>query len=379
MVGRAGVLSPVQAGDRMAPWPALLVLALAFALAACSGPRGGGYYRDDGPGRAEPADVSAIPDAVPRHEPVRAANTRPYVALGRRYVPMTERAPYRETGVASWYGRRFHGQPTASGERYDMYAMTAAHPTLPLPSYVRVTNLSNSRSVIVRVNDRGPFLQGRLIDLSWTAAKKLDFVHHGHTRVLVEVVEPGDAPAATPPVMTAGQVERRDVAAAPVAPTNPAPVPVVPVVRAVPSTAAGTQEAAAATPTAVLGQAEEAPDAPRAEEAPRVPTGFVLVRSAAAVPVPAAAPPAPQVATTATPADGALYLQLAAFQSRENALAALAQLGERHDWLADRLTMYADGGRYKVQAGPWTSSAHAEGIAARLRAEAGIDPFTVRR
>lgn len=268
MVGRAGVLSPVQAGDRMAPWPALLVLALAFALAACSGPRGGGYYRDDGPGRAEPADVSAIPDAVPRHEPVRAANTRPYVALGRRYVPMTERAPYRETGVASWYGRRFHGQPTASGERYDMYAMTAAHPTLPLPSYVRVTNLSNSRSVIVRVNDRGPFLQGRLIDLSWTAAKKLDFVHHGHTRVLVEVVEPGDAPTATPTVMTAGQVERRDVAAAPVAPTNPAPVPVVPVVRAVPSTAAGTQEAAAATPTAVLGQAEETPDAPHAEETP---------------------------------------------------------------------------------------------------------------
>src|SRR5690606_26618418 len=97
--------------------------------------------------------------------------------------------------VASWYGRRFHGKPTASGEPYDMYAMTAAHRTLPLPSYVRVTNLSNQRSVIVRVNDRGPFMKNRLIDLSWTAAKKLDFIEDGHARVLVELALPGDGPA----------------------------------------------------------------------------------------------------------------------------------------------------------------------------------------
>src|SRR5690606_39096771 len=109
---------------------------------------------------------------------------------------MRARTPYRERGIASWYGRKFHGNATASGERYDMYAMTAAHRTLPLPSYVRVTNLSNQRSVVVRVNDRGPFVKNRLIDLSWTAAKKLGFIDRGHTNVLVELVLPGEGPAA---------------------------------------------------------------------------------------------------------------------------------------------------------------------------------------
>ncbi|SFW10643.1 rare lipoprotein A [Nitrosovibrio sp. Nv17] len=157
----------------------------------------GGYYLDDGPGDDPPGDLASIPDAVPRAEPLRAANMRPYVALGKSYTPMTTLDPYRERGIASWYGRRYHGQKTASGEVYDMYAMTAAHPTLPLPSYARITHLDSGRSVIVRVNDRGPFHSDRLIDLSYTAAFKLGVLDGGSGWVEVESILPGaESPAA---------------------------------------------------------------------------------------------------------------------------------------------------------------------------------------
>ena len=130
------------------------------------------------------------PDPVPKDEPLRARANRPYEVMGQKFVPMTERKPYRQQGVASWYGQRFHGKKTSIGETYDMYGMTAAHPTLPLPSYVRVTRLDNGRSVVVRVNDRGPFLRGRLIDLSYMAASKLGYVGNGHTNVEVELLDP---------------------------------------------------------------------------------------------------------------------------------------------------------------------------------------------
>ena len=160
--------------------------------------RGGGFYQDDGPGDNPPADLAAIPDAVPRDEPFNRFANRPYSVLGRDYVPLREVGRYRATGVASWYGRKFHGQKTSSGEPYDMYGMTAAHPTLPIPSYARVTNPANGRSVIVRVNDRGPFHAGRVIDLSYTAAWKLGYVGNGSTQVVVESIAPG-APPAPPP------------------------------------------------------------------------------------------------------------------------------------------------------------------------------------
>ena len=115
-----------------------------------------------------------MPDAEPRLEPIRVGGpNKPYGALGRDYVPLTADREFSERGLASWYGRKFHGRPTASGEPYDMYAMTAAHPTLPIPSYVRVRNPANGREVVVRVNDRGPFHAGRIIDLSYAAAFKL--------------------------------------------------------------------------------------------------------------------------------------------------------------------------------------------------------------
>lgn len=155
--------------------------------------RGGGYYLDDGPGDNPPANMESIPDAVPKAEPLRPAANRRYEVFGRTYAPMTSVRPYRERGVASWYGQRYHGKRTSSGETYDMYGMTAAHPTLPIPSYVRVTNLGNRRSVVVRVNDRGPFLHDRVIDLSYTAAYKLGTLGSGSG--LVEVVTIVQSPA----------------------------------------------------------------------------------------------------------------------------------------------------------------------------------------
>lgn len=126
-----------------------------------------------------PRHLERTPDAVPRVEPIREGGpNKPYEVGGRLYVPFTADRALREVGVASWYGRRYHGRPTAMGEPYDMFAMTAAHPTMPLPSYARVRNPANGREVIVRVNDRGPFVAGRIIDLSYTAALRLD-VHRG--------------------------------------------------------------------------------------------------------------------------------------------------------------------------------------------------------
>ena len=161
------------------------------AAAAPAAPRKGAYYKDDGPGDSPPPDLAAIPDAVPRPEPLHRFANRPYQVFGKDYVPVTGAATFRQAGIASWYGRRFHGAPTSSGEAYDMYAMTAAHPTLPIPSYARVTNIANGRSVVVRINDRGPFHSDRIIDLSYTAAWKLGYAQTGSARVEVESVFPG--------------------------------------------------------------------------------------------------------------------------------------------------------------------------------------------
>jgi rare lipoprotein A len=131
----------------------------------------------DGPPANPPPDLGRVPDALPKLEPIRIGGpNKPYEVFGDRYQPITTDAPYTERGLASWYGRQFHGRPTASGEVYNMYAMTAAHATLPIPSYARVRNPSNGKEVVVRINDRGPFHKGRIIDLSYTAAVKLDLL-----------------------------------------------------------------------------------------------------------------------------------------------------------------------------------------------------------
>jgi rare lipoprotein A len=164
---------------------ALATLTLLLAACGSTSKRPGGFYQDDGPPRELPRDLERIPDAVPRVEPFHRFANRPYTALGRSYAPITDDRPFRQRGLASWYGRQFHGNRTSSGEIYDMLAMTAAHPTLPIPSYVRVTHLRNGASVIVRVNDRGPFKPDRVIDLSYAAAARLGFVNAGTGEVEV--------------------------------------------------------------------------------------------------------------------------------------------------------------------------------------------------
>jgi len=198
MLGRAGVLACAALLVGCGTLSGGSGSAKPGAQASADAPpkRGGGYYLDDGPGANPPANLNDIPDAVPRVEPLHRGTARPYTVMGRSYVPMAVLSRYRARGFATWYGRRYHGKQTSSGEIYDMYAMTAAHTVLPIPSYVRVTNLANGRSIVVRVNDRGPFVDDRLIDLSYVAAHKLDIVRTGSAMVEVESVFPGSAPAA---------------------------------------------------------------------------------------------------------------------------------------------------------------------------------------
>jgi rare lipoprotein A len=220
--------------NRWLLWP--LVAIAAILLLACSSttrrapslpaapetPKRGGYYQDDGPGDHPPPNLEAIPDATPRLETLHRFANRPYAVFGRDYVPATTLRQYKERGIASWYGRKFHNGKTATGETYDMYAMTAAHPTLALPSYARVTNVVTGQSVIVRVNDRGPFHPGRVIDLSFAAAYRLGIVQKGSGEVDVESI----LPATAPPAMAATPLP-------PVAAVDAAPAAAVPIGREV--------------------------------------------------------------------------------------------------------------------------------------------------
>jgi rare lipoprotein A len=174
----------------------LLLLAVAILASACATapkgpppvdlPKKPGYYSDDGPPDNVPENLSAVPDAVPRDEPFHRFANRPYTVFGQTYVPVVNKEATKQRGLASWYGKKFHGQKTSSGEPYDMFAMTAAHKTFPIPSYARVTNLKNGLSVVVRINDRGPFHSGRIIDLSYAAAVRIGIASAGSGMVEVE-------------------------------------------------------------------------------------------------------------------------------------------------------------------------------------------------
>jgi rare lipoprotein A len=158
-------------------------------LPAASSGRGG-YYLDDGPGDNPPPNLREVADAEVRAEPYSKYANRPYTVFGKTYVPVVNDEPFVQRGVSSWYGKKFHGQRTASGELYDMYKMTAAHPTLPIPSYARVTSIGSGKQVVVRINDRGPFHAGRVIDVSFTAALKLGLLGKGRHEVDVERLLP---------------------------------------------------------------------------------------------------------------------------------------------------------------------------------------------
>lgn len=153
----------------------------------------GGYYQDDGPGDNTPLNLESTVEPIPVVEPFSRSGNKPYVVFGKTYTPIKDSTtPFKQRGVASWYGKKFHGQKTSSGELYDMYKITAAHPTLPIPSYARVTNVDTGKQIIVRINDRGPFHSSRIIDLSYTAALKLGYLGKGSSVMEVERLLPAD-------------------------------------------------------------------------------------------------------------------------------------------------------------------------------------------
>ena len=298
----------------------------------------------DGPGANPPPDLAGVADAEPRIETIRPSGpNKPYQALGRDYVPSAADAPFVERGLASWYGRKFHGQRTANGEIYDMYAMTAAHPTLPIPSYARIRNPVNGRVVIVRINDRGPFHAGRIVDLSYVAALKLD---------LLRGVAPVELERITSDEIRAGTWRREGdgatrMAAARTSVTPIAPVTTVePVVAVVPDPAPVDVAMAAPAPASTTIVSDTASPVRRSSDAGR---GF--------------------------------WIQLGAFREHDGAQSFQRHVGADNDagWLAPLLSTFADAALFRVQAGPYTSRDEAEGAAARVRSALGIVPMIVER
>jgi rare lipoprotein A len=332
---------------------AVLAAAVVAVLCGCaSGPRrasvdGGGER--DGPGANPPSDLASRADAEPRVESIRVGGAnKPYQVAGRTYVPETRDVPFHERGLASWYGRKFHGKMTSSGEAYDMYAMTAAHPTLPIPSYARIRNPANGREVIVRINDRGPFVSGRIVDLSYTAALKLDLLR-GVAPVELERITYDDIRTGA---WRGNRAPRNDV--------DPAAV----------------QLAAAPAPT-TMSTPTPTP----------TPTPIAVAPTPVALPTPA--PTSTAVSTqdvvlvAATPAvdTGRFWIQLGAFRARDGAETFRSQVGTdaAARWLEPLLVIVGESAPYRVQAGPYRSRDEADEAAQRARSSLAIVPVVVER
>lgn len=300
----------------------------------------GGYYKDDGPGDDPPDGLLDTPDAEPRVEPPLARANRPYVVFGKTYTPMTEGRPYKQRGIGSWYGKKFHGQKTSSGELYDMYKMTAAHPTLPIPSYVRVTHLNNGKQVIVRVNDRGPFHSGRIIDLSYTAALKLGYLGKGSGELEVELLLPDEIAR-----INAG---RGQLASSPAA-TQPV------------SSAAAMQQAEV-MPVSLTGSG--------GIETRQLPPPEILP---AVVQQPASA------AVTAPLAGGGYYVQVGAFGRQANAEAERGRLQQGQSAGQPAIEVVQSGGLYRLHRGPYATREEALAAAAQLQSQAGSRTMIVQR
>jgi len=291
----------------------------AKAPAGSSSRKGGGYYLDDGPEDTIPPNLDSVPDAVPRAEPLRPAANRPYTALGTAFTPLQSIQPFSQTGMGTWYGKKFNGAKTSSGEKYDMYSMTAAHPTLPIPSYARVTNLTNGRSVIVRVNDRGPFLRSRIIDLSYVAAWKLGYINQGSAKLQVDAIVPDELDSFI--ASNTGLTGTASTSA------TPSPTP-----------------AAAPTP-------------PSSDVGP-APTS--------------AAAPAP------LPVSG-VFLQLGAFNSANNADNFREYVQNELKWLQQEIHTELIGDRYRLRVGPFRNTDEARSVSERIASRLRVQPFLVQR
>lgn len=316
----------------------LSLAALALLLAGCGSTPKAPSGRDGVVASEVPADVAATPDATPRVEPIKQGGAnKPYEVLGRNYTPETRDVPIRERGLASWYGKKFHGRRTASGELYNMYAMTAAHPTMPLPSYARVRNPKNGREIIVRINDRGPFHAGRIIDLSYTAAVKLG-VQNGVAPVEVERIT-------NEAIRTGAWKREGDTAVAVVEPP------------------------AASAPTVAVPVAVAVPE-PVVTDVPVLPPKGATVADAGVGRTPARAH---------TEAARGFWVQLGAFRERGGAESFQQRVAGELDWLAPLMTVFGESQVYRLQAGPYPSRDEAQAAAQRVRDALQLVPVVVER
>lgn len=285
----------------------------------------GGYYLDDGPGDDIPEGLLDLPDAEPKVEPYAKSGNRPYVVFGKRYTPFTDDRPFKQRGKGSWYGKKFHGQKTSSGELYDMYKMTAAHPTLPLPSYARVTNVANGKQVIVRINDRGPFHSSRIIDLSYAAALKLGYLAKGSAELEVERLLPDEIERITS--------SRREQAAV------------------VDASMQRPQSSEPSVPAAFLPTANPQPETGQTERA-----------------APTAAPSAP-----------GFYLQFGVYSQAGNAEAARAKLMQQWDSTRPPIQVVGNGAQYRLHSGPFATRAEAAMAALQMESAGAVKPIIVQR
>ena len=335
-----------------------LLAALALVGCASAPPQGAGRPEAppggerDGPDAQPPPDLYSVPDAEPKVEAIRAGGpNKPYEALGRSYVPMALDGPFVERGLGSWYGRKFHGRRTASGEVYNMYEMTAAHPTLPIPSYARIRNPANGREVVVRVNDRGPFHPGRVIDLSYTAALKLD---------LLRGVAPVEIERITHDEIRSG-AWRRGVPDVPMAANSP-----------------GRRVAAASTPAAAASAPTPAPANPPMEGAAVRPEPVPATPTATTAAAATAAATAIEPARHTGQAKG-YWVQVGAFRERRGAEAFQRRLATELDWLAPLLAIFDEASMHRLQAGPYASRDDAGSTLQRIRDSLKIVPVIVER
>ncbi|WP_432240244.1 septal ring lytic transglycosylase RlpA family protein [Herbaspirillum robiniae] len=334
------------------------------ALPAAGSGRGG-YYKDDGPGDHIPDGLLDVADAEPQVEPLSRAASKPYVVFGKTYVPVTDNQPFIQRGIGSWYGKKFHGQKTSSGELYDMYKMTAAHPTLPIPSYARVTNLKTGKQVIVRINDRGPFHSSRIIDLSYTAALKLGYLSSGSSELEVERILPEEAQrmadarrngtqlVAADPINNAAEagagVSTGAVAINSVSAQNLPPQPTVAAVQPINATTSSSADGA--------GMAGGG--------------GIINAVASGSAPSPAL----PQ----AVPLSAGYYLQFGAYSQETNALQARDKLLPSLSGIIDNLQAIQVNGLYRLYAGPYPTRPAAQNAALLVRQRSAGTPFVVER
>jgi rare lipoprotein A len=316
----------------------------------------GAYYQDDGPGDAPPPNLADTPDADVRNDPLLPRSNRPYVVFGKTYTPITDDEPFTQIGIGSWYGKKFHGQRTSSGELYDMYKMTAAHPTLPIPSYARLSNMVSGATVIVRINDRGPFHANRAIDVSYTAALKLGLLGKGSHELKIERILPEevDRILATREGMSGS--------------TRPRLTP--PSTDRLPSTQPGAPTPSVSarmidTPL-VLTPAAPAPAPAPASAAP--PKDIEALMLADRAPAAYAAPNTPAAA-------GGFYLQLGAYSRAENAEVVRGKLSGQFS----ALEVVQGGSVFRLFGGPFATRQEAQQAAQGLPSALGLKPIVVQR